>query len=208
MDKEYIVEEAKRKIQTIMNTQDGAHDFMHIQRVFDMSMYLAEGRSNLNLFVIKMAALLHELDDHKMDIERKYSVRTILNELGVTKEDQERILEITDHQSFTSYKQGMNVTSEEGKIVQDADRLDAIGAIGIARAFHYGGKIGNSIYDCGNGKPNTLQHFEDKLFRLEGLMNTKEAKKIAKERTKYMEDYVDKLLGEISILQDEKHHGR
>lgn len=197
MDKKQALNTTKHFIENLMNKQDSSHDYLHILRVYNMALWLAQDE-NVDLFIIKMSCLLHELEDNKMSFYGEYKVENYLHELGMGEEDIIKITDITFKVSFSAYKKGYKIFSKEGMIVQDADRLDALGAIGIARAFNYGGKKGSLLYSNDNDiKETTLNHFYDKLFILETLMNTEKAKKLAKERTEFMKKFVDVLKNEL-----------
>ena len=202
MNREQILSATKIFIEKLMNKQDSSHDYMHILRVYDMALWL-EVNEDVDLFIIKMACLLHELEDHKMSFYGEYKVEKYLSELGVNNNDIYNITDIVNNMSFSDYKKGNKILTKEGMIVQDADRLDALGAIGIARAFNYGGKKGSLLYTNNyNIKDTTLNHFYDKLFILEELMNTNKAKEIAKERTLFMKKFIDIFENEINICND------
>lgn len=188
------------------------HDWYHVERVHRLSMQIQKQEGG-NRTIISAAALLHDISDHKFnggdyrlggkkaaEILKKFDFRT------------DEITQITEIVSGVSFK-GNNVTpsplSLEGKIVQDADRLDAIGAIGIARTFAYGGYSGQPIYDptCHpkvhntpeaylKDKTHTINHFYEKLLLLKDRMHTETAKKIALERHKFMQQFLDQFYTE------------
>ena len=140
---------------------------------------------------IRVAALLHDADDHKLfKTENNANARAFLEESGVPDETTDTICAIINSVSF-SKNRGKIPDSIEGKIVQDADRLDAIGAVGIARTFMYGGSHGRSIEE-------TREHFEDKLLLLKDKMNTDTAKKIASVRHEYLLSFLEELDSELS----------
>jgi uncharacterized protein len=129
------------------------------------------------------------VDDHKLfDTENNANARRFLETQNLCIEEIEQICSIINNVSF-SKNRGNSPESIEGKIVQDADRLDALGAIGIARTFAYGGKNGRSLED-------SLQHFHDKLLLLMDEMNTEEAKKLAIVRHKYLEEFIEEFKAE------------
>ncbi|MCM1335060.1 MAG: HD domain-containing protein [Eubacterium sp.] len=175
-----------------------------------MATRIAE-QENADLTIVRLAALLHDVDDIKLSpetYENKDRAVGFLRKHGISEEMIKTIRDIIGEVSFRGTE---SVTPEtiEGKCVQDADRLDAIGAIGIARAFVYGGSRDRVIHDP-EIKPTvnmnadqyqshistTINHFYEKLFRLKDLMNTDTAKKIAKQRDDYMRTYISEFLDE------------
>ena len=229
-----IINNAKKYITEIFKDDSSGHDFEHSLRVHKnaidiTSIILKEQENNkdfkLNLFIIEISALLHDVDDYKTKNYNKdnpfQNLDLFLKQNKITNEqDINLIKEII---SEVSYKAGETKTPQslEGKIVQDADRLDAIGAIGIARAFAFGGSKNRKLYDQGNilelskrnfepfdvsnisfeqyknKKTDTVTHFYEKLLKLEKLMNTEQAKIIAKKRTDLMKNFLQELFGEI-----------
>jgi uncharacterized protein len=178
---------------------DTGHDWWHLHRVRNIALYLRSVEDAGNAFIVEISALLHDLDDKKfsqselMSTEEK--VGSYLKSLGVDEGIISEVLFINKNISFSNEIKPER-SSIEFRIVQDADRLDAIGAIGIARAFNYGGFRNNSIYDPENDSPSTIRHFYDKLLRLAGLMNTDAAKKIAVKRHEFLELYLKQFYGE------------
>lgn len=141
-----------------------------------------------------MAALLHDVDDYKLfATENNYNARSFLTEQQVEHKSVEQICKIINGVSF-SKNRGMVPDTIEGKIVQDADRLDAIGAIGIARAFTYGGAHGRSIAE-------SIQHFDDKLLLLKDTMNTVQGKRMTEFRHEYIQKYVDEIRSELNAMR-------
>lgn len=205
-----VIENGIIFIKELFKNDFSGHDFHHTLRVFKLAARIAE-IENANVDIVKLAALLHDVDDIKLSPnthKNKDNARKFLNENNIDENTINLIIEII---SEISYK-GKDTTPSktlEGKCVQDADRLDAIGAIGIARAFAYGGNHNRVMYDP-EIKPNlnmneeeyrksnstTINHFYEKLFNLTSLMNTNTAKEIAKQREKYMEDYIKQFLDE------------
>lgn len=185
-----ILNAAKELAKKVHGEDPSGHDFHHIERVRHNALHLAskELGKNLDLFLIELASYLHDVDDPKLSTPGSQLLQTFLNENEVPLAYQVRVLDIIEHLSYTASKQGKKEITIEGQIVQDADRLDAIGAIGIARAFAYGGFKGRMMDD--EDKSATFHHFADKLLNLKDLMNTEEAKRIAKSRHQYMVDYL------------------
>lgn len=196
-------------IQGRFENEGSGHDWWHVYRVRNMALKIA-AKEGGNIFLIEMAALLHDLDDWKLTNGEECSkVDSWLNNTDLEKRVAIRIAEIIKQVSFKGAGVKNNATSLEAKIVQDADRLDAIGAIGIARTFAYGGSKGRLIYDP-NIKPvlhdsfeeykkttaPTINHFYEKLLLLKDRLNTETAKKIARERHRFMEDFLGQFFKE------------
>jgi uncharacterized protein len=187
------------------------HDWFHVDRVRKNALYIYNEEKNGDPFIIEMAALLHDIPDGKLNetIEKgQEKLALFLQTIQLSTEQKDQITEIINTISYKGGN-GENLTSIEAKIVQDADRLDAIGAIGIARAFAYGGKKGQSIYDpemdvrkemsleeYRNGKSSSIHHFYEKLLKLSGLMNTETAKKLAQSRQQFMELFLEEFYKE------------
>lgn len=205
-----IISDALEFVRNIFNGDYSGHDFFHTLRVYKMATRLAE-QENANLIIVQLAALLHDVDDIKLSTEtyaNKDRAAAFLREHGISEEMIKTICGIIDEVSFKGID---SITPEtmEGKCVQDADRLDAIGAIGIARAFAYGGSHDRVIYDpeikpavnlnanqYQSHKSTTINHFYEKLFLLKDLMNTAAAKEIAEQREKFMRIYISEFLDE------------
>lgn len=182
------------------------HDWYHIDRVRRLALYIQEKEGG-NRDEIELTALLHDISDHKFnggDFD-KGGVETskILQKFKVEGELIEKISSIVNSISFKGNGLADNMDSLEGKIVQDADRLDAIGAIGIARTFAYGGSVNQPIYEpqikpsihnskeAYQNRTHTINHFYEKLLILKDRMHTDTAKAIAQQRTQLMRDYLD-----------------
>ncbi|GEK91276.1 phosphohydrolase [Alkalibacterium kapii] len=204
MNNEMIIEDTKEMVRYKLLNEGSGHDWYHIERVWKTAVTLAE-KENADCFVVELSALLHDLIDDKLVSNKDEAVEEVrywLDSAGVSSSDGEKILEIIENISF---KGGNNkkLHSIEAQVVQDADRLDAIGAIGIARCFAYAGSKGSPIFDpevsvretmteeeYRKGKSSAVHHFYEKLFKLKDLMNTKAAREIAEERHRFMEDYL------------------
>ena len=192
-----------------LENEYSGHDFFHTLRVFKVATHISE-REGANVETVQLAALLHDVDDRKVSpdtCKTQANARSFLAANDVDAETVERVCRIIREISF-----GDNDTAPttlEGKCVQDADRLDALGAIGIARAFAYGGNRNRHMYHP-DVKPNlnmtreeyvksestTVNHFYEKLFKLTALMNTEAARSIARERERYMKDFIDEFMAE------------
>ncbi|MFA5036456.1 MAG: HD domain-containing protein [Candidatus Izemoplasmatales bacterium] len=185
-----IVKTTEQFVKRLLNDDSTGHDFHHIMRVRSLALSIAKS-FKANLFIIEMAALLHDVDDPKLvkknDSQR---VQSFLSDFANPYIPVSEILEIIANLSFSSYLKGHSESTIEGKIVQDADRLDALGAIGIARTFAFGGSRHRPLYDNSITDDSSLAHFYQKLLKLPDLMNTMTAKRIATKRVKFMKRYL------------------
>ena len=183
MDKEEIIQKAKEYIERLFAGNADGHDAQHTLRVCQNARFLLESCPEADAFVVLLAALLHDADDYKLlRTENNENARTFLREQGIPEETADTICETINMVSF-SKNRGKRPETPEGKIVQDADRLDALGAVGIARTFAYGGKAGRPLED-------SIRHFYEKLFLLKDEMNTDAARQIAARRHAYMEAFI------------------
>lgn len=194
-----IIERAKQYTKSILENDSSGHDIYHVFRVMNMAKQISK-HYKVNNFVIELSALLHDLDDAKIAKAGSKYALTFLEENHVF--EKEWIMSIIENMSFSSHKQGKTVESLEGKIVQDADRLDALGAIGIARVFAYSGYKKRSLYKGDKADDSAIAHFYDKLFKLPDLMNTEVAKKIAYKRVTFMEDYLNQFYKDWSEFDE------
>ncbi len=182
--KNNIIDDAKEYIQNLFVEAAGSHDTDHIMRVYHNALQIAEAEGKGDIEIIALAALLHDADDHKLfHTVNNANARRFLENNGVDPEKTEKIIEAVNSVSF-SQNRGKKPSTIEGKIVQDADRLDAIGAIGIARTFAYGGEKGRSLEE-------TLKHFDEKLLLLKDEMNTETAKRLAEVRHEFMLSFLE-----------------
>ena len=207
---ENTVEKALEYVKKVFENDYSGHDFFHTLRVYKMATSIAI-KEKADLKIVQLAALLHDVDDIKLSPEthtNKDKARNFLTINNVSETNIETICRIIDEISYRGNDSVVPKTLE-GKCVQDADRLDAIGAIGIARAFAYGGNHNRVIYDPDitpnlnmgseeyiKGKSTTINHFYEKLFKLKDLMNTDIAKIIAQQRENYMKDYINEFMNE------------
>ena len=171
--------------------RSNGHGDDHALRVLKQAKAIAKEYASVEMIVVTLAALLHDVDDHKLfGTENNANARKFLVASGIASETIEEICEVINAVSFTH---GLTPKTIEGKIVQDADRLDAIGAIGIARAFAFGGSVGNELCD-------TIRHFNDKLLKLKSMMNTPKAVAIAEFRHIEMVVFLDQLKAEMEVI--------
>lgn len=204
---------AKRVKDKLVNAESG-HDWLHIERVWKNAILILESGIESNHLIVQLAALLHDIADSKFHQGNEnigpQTANAILNEFEVEEETKDEVVKIIEN---ISYKGGFNENayrSPELDIVRDADRLDAIGAIGIARAFAYGGFKNRRLYDpehrpvtfqnkeeYKNNEGPTINHFYEKLFKLKDLMATEKGKELARERDEFMRTFVDQFYHEI-----------
>lgn len=171
-------------IQDLFRGNFGGHDAAHSLRVYRTALRIAEGEPGCDMEIIALAALLHDADDHKLfHTENNANARSFLNAQKVAPEKIERICEAINAVSF-SQNRGRRPETLEGRIVQDADRLDALGAIGVARTFAYGGEHGRSLDE-------SVEHFHEKLLLLKGELNTETARKLAEPRHAFLERFLE-----------------
>lgn len=178
------------QVQNLLQEDVSGHDFHHVERVVSVAKKLIH-KQEVNLETLLLIAYLHDVDDPKIVSPNTPSrAKRILEELQITSNQQTLILDEIENLSYSSYLAGKKVSTLEGQIVQDSDRLDAIGAIGIARAFAYGGKKGRTLFSGSFNDDSSVAHFYQKLLHLEKLMNTKKAKKIAKKRHRILRRFL------------------
>lgn len=212
MNKDIII---NKTIAFVKNTLEGAesgHDWFHIDRVYKNAQLISESE-NVDLFVVALGALLHDIADSKFYGGDETVGPKVAKEFLESEKVDERIIHhviaIIENVSFKGGNEQRTYNSKELDVVQDADRLDAIGAIGIARAFNYGGFKNNLLYDPdlppqmnmskaeykkGNG--TTINHFYEKLLLLKDLMNTETGKKIAQKRHEFMKTFLSQFFSE------------
>ena len=205
-----IIEKALAFVEKFFSEDFSGHDYFHTLRVFKMATRIAR-EENANLETVQLAALLHDVDDRKLSPETtavKANARCFLAENGMKEEAIDAICQIIGEIAYAG-KDSVIPATLEGKCVQDADRLDAIGAMGIGRAFAYGGSHNRYMHhpdispkpDMGkeeyyNHQATTINHFYEKLFLLKDLMNTSTAKEIAQARHAYMKDFIAEFMAE------------
>ncbi len=212
MNESHILENTHKFVKQTLENAEAGHDYWHILRVLNNAEIIAQKEGG-DLFTIRLGALLHDIADAKFhngdeSIGPKMA-RDFLIKQGVK---QEIINEVVNIIKYISFKNSLDGNQNYGKalaIVQDADRLDAIGAIGIGRAFVYGGHKGNLMYNphlkpvekldktnYKKGKTPTINHFYEKLFKLKDMMNTQTGKQMAKERHDFMKLFVKQFYDE------------
>ena len=200
-----IITKVRAEIKAQFEGEGTGHDWWHIVRVVATAKQIAK-EEGANSFIVELSALLHDVGDHKFYKEKdaaEQRISEMLDNAGVSEELKNKVLEIVSNVSYKGANVETRPTSLEGKVVQDADRLDAIGAIGIARAFAFGGNKERLLYHpeqppvmhndfeaYKNDKGHTINHFYEKLLLLKDRMQTRSGKEMAKERHQYMEGYL------------------
>lgn len=200
---EKIIVQIMGEVKDRLEKDSSGHDWYHTLRVYKNSLKIAEyeiekGRGkNIDIVLLKISALLHDVADHKFgytDRDRDEIIERILKKHGFSEgfiEETQKII------GSIPFSKGGIPEREEGKIVQDADRVDALGAIGIARTFAYGGYKGRAMYLPENSDgSDSLYHFYEKLFLLKDLCNTEGGKALAGERDCFMREFVEQFLKE------------
>ncbi len=212
MSNSQIIENTIVFVKETLQNAEGGHDWFHIQRVYNNALEIAK-RENADEFVVALGALLHDIADSKFHNGDETVGPRIASEFlvkqQVTSEVKDHVIKIIENISFKGGNEVQKFTSPELNIVQDADRLDALGAIGIARTFNYGGFKGRPLYDPAIA-PNlnmtkeeykastapTVNHFYEKLFLLKDRMNTKTGRQMAEERHEFMEHFLEQFFKE------------
>lgn len=207
-----IVQSAADHIKNLLAADSSGHDWWHIYRVWRMAIRLGQAEG-ADLYVVQLAALLHDIADwkfHDGDLTAgPKAARAWMESHDVDIATIEHVCEIIGQLSYKGAGVSTDMNTLEGQVVQDADRLDAIGAIGIARAFAYGGHAGRLLYDpehppeqhdspqaYRNSKGPTINHFHEKLLLLKNRMQTTTGKQLAQQRHVYMEEYLEQFHAE------------
>lgn len=209
-----FIEKTIQFVKEKMSGESTGHDWFHIERVYNNALLIAE-HEDANLLVVQLASLLHDIADYKFhNGDEKMGGKVAsewLRKIGVDEQTLSSVSDIIDGLSFKGARTEEKELSLEGKVVQDADRLDAIGAIGISRVFAYGGKYGREIfnpdiqpeihhtfqqYKNSINTSTSVNHFYEKLFLLKDKMNTQTAKRLAEKRHDFMEMFLDEFYEE------------
>ena len=207
-----LIEDTKTFLKQQLEDAEGGHDYFHTERVLNNAVKIAQGE-NCNLLVVQLGALLHDVADSKFhdgdESKGPQIAREFLSKQEIEKDVIEQVINIIENISFKGGNFDQKFKSIELDIVQDADRLDAIGAVGIARTFNYGGFKNRALYNP-EIAPNlsmtkeeykksdapTINHFYEKLLLLKDKMNTETGKKIAQERHQFMELFLENFFEE------------
>jgi len=217
MNKQLIISNTETFVKSTLENAEGGHDWFHILRVWNNSKLIALNE-NVDVFIVELGALLHDIADSKFhNGDETIGPKVAREHLENQQVEESVIIHIENIISNISYKGGnfeQTFNSPELAVIQDADRLDAIGAIGIARCFNYGGFKNRPLYNPeiepklnqtkeeykSNSAP-TINHFYEKLLLLKDRMNTKTGKKIAEERHLYMETFLQQFYDEWNGLK-------
>jgi uncharacterized protein len=205
---ETVYEAAKDYIRTLFEGDGSGHDYFHSVRVHDVAVTIS-GTEGGDMDIIRLSALLHDVDDRKLFDSKDYdNARSFMIDNGIPEDLQDRVVHVISQISFKG-KDSVVPDTLEGKIVQDADRLDAIGAIGIGRAFAYGGSRGRPMHVPGqefledmdadtyySHENTTINHFYEKLLLLKDMMNTPTARDLAEGRHRFMESFLEEFYAE------------
>ncbi len=208
-----LVNDTIRFVKKQLEAAEGGHDWFHIERVYKLALRIAQNEADVDILVVQLAALLHDIADSKFnDGDETIGprlAREFLSKQQLPTEQLEQVIAIIENISFKGGNQAQTYFSKELAVVQDADRLDAIGAIGIARTFNYGGFKNRALYDPAippdlqlskeaykKSKAPTLNHFYEKLLRLKDLMHTETARELAAERHQFMEQFLSRFYSE------------
>jgi len=214
MQAEKIIERTVAYVKEVLADAEGGHNWYHIERVWKLARFIRDREGQGDLLTIELAALLHDISDAKFNGgDEEEGSRMAHDFLIRNKVDPDLVVHIETIIKYVSFKGGFpqdQIRSPEFQIVQDADRLDAMGAIGIARAFNYGGFKNRPIHDpniplqdyadsVAYHKSNapTINHFYEKLLKLKDLMNTNTGKELALERHNYMLDFLEQFGKEL-----------
>lgn len=211
MNKEEIIKNTMKFVKNKLYGEGSGHDYFHIERVYKTALYLAQ-QEGADEYIVALAALLHDIDDWKFSKDNQTNTSNIEEILISIKVEDETIDKVCSIIKTLSFKGGVVDSTQstiEGKVVQDADRLDAIGAIGIARTFAYGGNKNRVLYNpeippktftslsqVKDEQNHTINHFYEKLLKLKDLMNTETGKVLAEKRHKFMEDFLNEFYEE------------
>ncbi len=212
MEDQEIIDKTKDYVKKKLQGEGSGHDWWHVYRVWNNAKNIAKSES-VDVYTVELAALLHDIADFKFhkgdDTVGPKVAKEWLTGLNVNEEMIAHVCSIIQDVSFKGANVSSPMKSKEGMVVQDADRLDALGAVGIARAFAYGGHKGREMYNPDikpvmhdsfeNYKKNqstTINHFYEKLLLLKDLMNTETGKRIAEKRHKVIVDFLDKFKNE------------
>ena len=207
MTNQEIINETIEYFKENFSGEGTGHDWFHIQRVWKLSKNIAKKEGELDMFVVEMGALLHDIADHKFhDGDENIGTEKAaeyLSKYNIEEMPKNKIVEIVKEISFKGMRVPTKMSTKEGEVVQDADRLDAIGAIGVARTFAYGGSKNREIYNplvkpvCHTSfaaykvsTAPTINHFYEKLLTLKDRMNTNTGKKEAIRRHEFMESFL------------------
>ncbi len=221
MDKTSIIQKTEEYVKEKLKGDHTGHDWQHIKRVRDNALHIAK-RENADLLVVELVALLHDIADWKFhggdDSAGPKLAGEWLELLNAESDVINHVCGIIKEVSFKGAGVKSNIKTKEGMAVQDADRLDAMGAVGIARVFMYGGykgiemhdpeikpKMHESFDDYKSSKSTCINHFYEKLLLLKDLMNTETGREMAEERHRFMEEYLKRFLEDVGGKNKKVH---
>ncbi len=215
MNQQQIITNLENYVRNIHSGDSSGHDWYHIDRVRNLAVHLAR-KEKADEFIVECSALVHDVIDDKLHtdlISQKEQLVETLSNLLQNSDQVKDIIYIIENISFKGGN-GVIPNTLEGKIVQDADRLDAIGAIGVARTFAYGGKKNRSMFNPNfeirenmtleeyrSDQSSSLHHFYEKILKLKELMNTPSAYEMAKERHSYVENFIEQFMKEWNFTK-------
>lgn len=192
-----VIRHAEEFVHRIFSEDHSGHDAHHTFRVHALAARIAK-HEGADLPIVELSALLHDVDDHKISPETSENcLRAVafLQEEGLEQDEIDRIVHIIQQISFS--RNTLPPDTTEAQCVQDADRLDALGAIGIGRTFAFGGSRGRSMYDPKGEDPNSsIAHFYDKLLLLKDRMNTETGRRLAESRDQYLRSFLEEFYAE------------
>lgn len=209
------LKELEKEVQSLFSSEPTGHDFFHIDRVRNMALYLAE-EEGANLYIVELAALLHDISDPKLNggvfDQGPIEADKLMTKHGIDVATRQNVCTIISEVSYKGSEVKTPCSSLESMVVQDADRLDAMGAIGIARAFAYGGNREREIYNPAippknhtsfqeyhHDKSHTVNHFYEKLLLLKDRLNCETARKIGQKRHEFLDLFLTNFMADWSF---------
>lgn len=210
MEKELVLEKTKQFVKQKLENESSGHDWWHIVRVYNTALDIAKQTKDVDCFIVKLGSLLHDIADHKFgytDDDRRRIISDFLRDLDVPEDIISEVVYIANNISFKNGTNKHKLSTIESKIVQDADRLDALGSIGIGRVFTYGGYANIPMYNPTSNKKkdvsiseystnDTISHFYKKLLLLKDLMNTEIGIQKAQRRHEIMQEFLNNFYAE------------
>ncbi|BBD89509.1 HD domain-containing protein [Staphylococcus caprae] len=216
MENELKIKYARDYMKNAHKDDYTGHDVAHVERVYALALHIAHNEGNTNTLIIELATLLHDTVDNKITDEKlAYSkLVSFLKSIELTDEEIKHILHIIQHMSYRGGKNNNIEMSIDGKIVRDADRLDALGAIGIARTFQFAGHFGEPMWtemnmpfesiqmnEIDKYDASAIKHFYEKLLKLKDLMHTSTGMQLAEERHTFMIQFLKQFLNEWNFKE-------
>lgn len=212
-----MIDKIVDSVKELCQHDSSGHDWWHIQRVWNLAKAIGK-KEDADMLLVELAALLHDVDDWKLNNDNHENLpnaRKILLEQSVSSDIVETVITIINQVSFKGAGVETKPTTTEAMVVQDADRLDAIGAIGVARTFAYGGYKNQPMHVPGlepnlhsdfeaykKTRTSTINHFYEKLLLLKDRLNTKTAKELAIKRHQFMEQFLEQFYAEWNVEEE------